>query len=202
MTEATWTTRRTHLREMTSCISLEIGEQRRMKSTARKSSVSFADMKMKSFLMILCFLAQLFVGCVRGTSQAGKTETDHDEILTVTLADMVTNADTSGALVRFIDAPKTVVDELRARCGRGYIIDPSSMAERKRQAGDLDFGYYSRATGAEGVLIRIEAIRVSARTAEAFGSFLGRLNGAGFRYSLISAQGGWQVVHVENVGAI
>jgi hypothetical protein len=140
------------------------------------------------------------------TGRSSGREIDRDEVLMIVLEDMVTNADQSAEMVRFVDLPDQSVAELRKHCGNRYIIFPITSAEHRTLTNgispDAEEGIYLKNSRKEGVIIRVEKIRTSDKEAEAVASFSGRLNGAGFRYTLTRIKSVWRIISVRNLIAI
>ncbi len=157
------------------------------------------------FAFLTCFLVFSACRTVPGV-QAGRNF-DREAVSMAVLAYMVTNADTSNKLVRFVEVQEPVIQQLRNRCGNRYIIEPVSVAVRKSGALEdgavqQSEGIYLRNSSKEGVLLHIELTGVGSTQAEAIGTYQGRLSGAGFRYKLKRTPQGWAIMSVESIASI
>src|ERR1700733_2545561 len=79
-------------------------------------------------ILISCLCLGAF-GCKTRSSEGPVA--NRDEILLCVLADMVTNADSGGDLVRFIEQPTEMVIQLQKRCGPAFSIYPAEDARAK-----------------------------------------------------------------------
>jgi hypothetical protein len=167
----------------------------------RHSGRSFAySARVKTLLIILC-AAVLASACRAPESGQAVHQPEGHEAVMALLADMVTKADDTGALIRFVDLSPSDVQQLRKRCGGRYQVFPIEMAEEYGDSpsneGAPDRGLRLKGTQKDGVHIRTEVTRIRRSGADAVGSYQGRLCGSGWRFTLYRSEGVWRVTSSE-----
>lgn len=139
---------------------------------------------------LITILGALFCGCLAPRNDQGS---ERVAVMMAVLADMVTNADTKGELVCFVDLQPSEIDRLSDITGHRFPIAPADESEI------TDQGVRSKGSRKEGVLIKVEVGKIHNGKAEMFGSYdhCTKIGFAGFRYRLRCTRGAWHVISAE-----